>query len=160
MKRVSLYLFSSLCRTRRSSLFIIFMCCFCLYFCCVVSVSICVIRYFVDVIRRRFSSVFCYIVDVVEFACMMRCGTVDCLSPNCSGHGVCVGGECLCYAGYHGFDCSSQMAVADGNGSVLCVRDCRQHGMFDLRTQTCVCQSAWTGLHCETGASSTTLVTL
>ena len=84
------------------------------------------------------------------------CGwAVDCLSPNCSGHGVCVAGQCLCYIGYHGSDCSLPTThLADANGSVLCVRDCSQHGVFNFDTQTCVCQAGWTGRSCETGSSS------
>jgi len=76
--------------------------------------------------------------------------TVDCLSPNCSGHGVCVRGECLCYARYRGSDCSLPAA----SDTVVCVRDCSQHGVFDFDKQTCLCQLGWTGGDCETGSSS------
>jgi len=79
--------------------------------------------------------------------------TVDCVSRNCSGHGACVRGQCLCYAGYHGSDCSLQTTTPDANFSVLCVRDCSRHGVFDVRSQTCVCQSGWTGYSCENGSS-------
>lgn len=89
-----------------------------------------------------------------EFACVVLCGAVDCLSPNCSGHGVCLRGECLCYPGYRGSDCSLSAVVADANDSVVCVRDCSQHGVFDFGTQTCLCQLGWTGRGCETGSFS------
>jgi len=80
-----------------------------------------------------------------------RC-TVDCLSPNCSGHGVCVAGDCLCYADYHGSDCSLQVVLPDGNCSLVCARDCSQHGVFDFAKQTCLCQWGWTGRNCQTGS--------
>jgi len=78
---------------------------------------------------------------------------VDCLSPNCSGRGVCVGGECLCYGGYHGADCSLS------SDSVVCVPDCSRHGLLESDKQTCVCQSGWTGHNCETGWSTSAIYT-
>lgn len=98
-----------------------------------------------------------FVTSWVCVRCVMWCWVVDCLSANCSGHGVCVHGECLCYRGYHGSDCSLSLIVADSTDSVLCVRDCSQHGVFAFSEQTCVCQMGWTGRNCETGRSSTSL---
>lgn len=77
---------------------------------------------------------------------------VDCLSPNCSGNGICIaGGQCRCFSGFWGSDCS--LSLHFGNAT-LCVRDCSGHGTFDFPSQSCFCESGWTGADCEIGRYS------
>mmetsp|Transcript_137033 Transcript_137033/g.382079 ORF Transcript_137033/g.382079 Transcript_137033/m.382079 type:complete len:677 (-) Transcript_137033:372-2402(-) len=51
----------------------------------------------------------------------------------CSGHGDCVHGVCMCHAGYHGPNCSTQGC-------------CSAHGT--CKSGSCVCDEGWTGRDC------------
>jgi hypothetical protein len=68
---------------------------------------------------------------------------VDCLDPQCSGHGVCVKGECLCSPGWGGPDCESPLPA--------CQEQCSGHGNYLPDSGTCTCDSSWTGSDCSTG---------
>ena len=74
--------------------------------------------------------------------------TVDCLLPNCSGNGVCVLGECVCYKGYTGTDCSIPDKI---NITHLCAKNCSGHGLYNVEEGKCECERLFTGVDCETG---------
>jgi len=76
---------------------------------------------------------------------------VDCLLPNCSGNGVCSLGQCVCYKGYKGTDCSIQDKI---NITHLCAKDCSGHGLYNPDSGSCECESLFTGSDCETGNCS------
>ena len=59
---------------------------------------------------------------------------------NCSGHGKCVDGLCLCRSGYIGDSCNRVIGI--------CPRNCTGHGACDERTATCVCDPGFTGADC------------
>ena len=60
---------------------------------------------------------------------------------NCSGHGACRRGTCVCDAGWAGVGC----------GEVACSRvDCGAHGR--CVRGTCRCRAPWHGARCELGA--------
>lgn len=67
----------------------------------------------------------------------------DCLDPMCSGHGVCVQGECHCSTGWGGVNCETSLPV--------CQEQCSGHGTFLLDTGLCSCEPQWTGPDCSTG---------
>lgn len=71
---------------------------------------------------------------------------VDCLDPDCSDHGVCVSGMCICRKGWKGNDCSDPDTDA-----LRCLPDCSGHGQFDLELQKCVCDEKWIGPDCSQG---------
>lgn len=56
---------------------------------------------------------------------------------NCSGHGVCVGGSCLCNSGWGGPACDGPSC------NPPCVHGTCQEG------QTCSCQEGWQGTQCQ-----------
>lgn len=70
--------------------------------------------------------------------------TVDCPHPNCSGHGFCADGTCICKKGWKGTDCATM-----DQDALQCLPDCSGHGTFDLDTQTCTCESKWSGDDCS-----------
>ncbi|CAI5793784.1 teneurin-1-like, partial [Podarcis lilfordi] len=66
----------------------------------------------------------------------------DCLDPMCSGHGVCVQGECHCSMGWGGVSCETSLPI--------CQEQCSGHGSFLLDTGVCNCDPKWTGSDCST----------
>lgn len=68
---------------------------------------------------------------------------VDCLDPQCAGHGVCVKGECLCSPGWGGTSCESPLPA--------CQDQCSGHGTYMPESGTCVCEHNWTGSDCYIG---------
>ena len=73
--------------------------------------------------------------------------SVDCLMPNCSGNGVCVGAQCLCWRGYTGPDCS----LTEPDNVTVCSPNCSGRGVFYPSHQNCTCAPGWTGPQCEIG---------
>lgn len=71
---------------------------------------------------------------------------VDCTNPNCSGHGVCVEGNCICKKGWKGVNCDEM-----DKDALQCLPDCSGHGTFDLEAQTCQCEPMWSGDDCSKG---------
>lgn len=71
---------------------------------------------------------------------------VDCPNPNCSGHGVCVEGNCICKKGWKGVNCNEM-----DKDALQCLPDCSGHGTFDLEAQTCECEPMWSGDDCSKG---------
>uniref|UniRef100_A0A803TF16 Teneurin transmembrane protein 1 n=1 Tax=Anolis carolinensis TaxID=28377 RepID=A0A803TF16_ANOCA len=61
----------------------------------------------------------------------------DCLDPMCSGHGVCVQGECHCSMGWGGVNCETSLPV--------CQEQCSGHGTFLLDSGMCQCEEGWIG---------------
>ena len=70
----------------------------------------------------------------------------DCPDPNCSEHGFCVEGSCVCRQGWRGPTCNTVDHEAR-----QCLPDCAGHGDFDLETQKCICKGQWTGNDCSKG---------
>lgn len=68
---------------------------------------------------------------------------MDCADPQCSGHGVCVRGECVCSAGWAGVSCDDPLPA--------CQEQCSGHGTYLPESDTCACQPNWTGPDCYTG---------
>ncbi|OQR79684.1 teneurin-3-like [Tropilaelaps mercedesae] len=68
---------------------------------------------------------------------------VDCIDPDCSGHGVCLSGQCVCKKGWKSADCSQPDEEA-----LRCLPDCSGHGRFDVELQRCVCDVPWSGPDC------------
>lgn len=73
---------------------------------------------------------------------------VDCLLPNCSGNGVCALGQCVCYKGFKGTDCSIPDKI---NITHLCTKNCSGHGTYNVEEGTCECERFFMGRDCETG---------
>jgi len=71
---------------------------------------------------------------------------VDCPNPNCSGHGVCVEGTCICKKGWKGVNCDEM-----DKDALQCLPDCSGHGTFDLEAQSCQCEPMWSGEDCSKG---------
>lgn len=80
------------------------------------------------------------------FLTQCKFSLVDCLDPDCSDHGVCVSGMCICRKGWKGNDCSDPDTDA-----LRCLPDCSGHGQFDLELQKCVCDEKWIGPDCSQG---------
>lgn len=68
---------------------------------------------------------------------------VDCVDPQCGGHGVCVRGECVCSVGWTGVNCDDPLPA--------CQEQCSGHGTYLPESDTCACQPNWTGPDCYTG---------
>lgn len=65
------------------------------------------------------------------------------MDPMCSGHGVCIQGECHCSTGWGGVNCETPLPV--------CQEQCSGHGTFLMDTGLCSCEPQWTGSDCSTG---------
>lgn len=68
--------------------------------------------------------------------------------PNCSGNGVCALGECVCYKGFKGTDCSIPDKL---NITHLCTKNCSGHGIYNVEDGKCECERFFTGKDCDTG---------
>ncbi|XP_041843799.1 N-acetylglucosamine-1-phosphodiester alpha-N-acetylglucosaminidase isoform X2 [Melanotaenia boesemani] len=60
-----------------------------------------------------------------------------CQPANCSGHGDCMDGHCLCQKGWHGDACDS----------LVCQSACGPHGL--CTPNGCVCDAGWRGKNCS-----------
>jgi len=64
-------------------------------------------------------------------------------TPDCSAHGMCVTGDCLCSLGWGVENKGDPNACADP----VCPIDCGEHGM--CQSNVCVCQHGWQGPACR-----------
>ena len=108
---------------------------------------------------------------------MVCCGRYEeCEVPDCSGHGHCEDGKCICMKGYKGEfcrdpDCPDPDCSGHGyciQGACVCRKgwlgaDCGQadpaarscdpgcggHGSLDSRSGRCVCDPGWSGADCS-----------
>ena len=88
-----------------------------------------------------------YSVSLIFFTIFfLKFFSADCPDPNCSDHGFCVEGSCVCRQGWRGPTC----ATVDHEAR-QCLPDCSGHGDFDLETQKCICRGQWTGNDCSKG---------
>ena len=89
-----------------------------------------------------------YLFNLVNFLLIffLKIFLADCPDPNCSDHGFCVEGSCVCRQGWRGPTC----ATVDHEAR-QCLPDCSGHGDFDLETQKCICRGQWTGNDCSKG---------
>ena len=69
------------------------------------------------------------------------CEKVSCPSPNCSNHGVCMNGQCVCFGNYTGADCAQLMAATSSL--------CSSHGSFDYASKSCRCERGWSSPDCS-----------
>lgn len=89
---------------------------------------------------------------MLAFICTLSvASSVDCVMSNCSGNGVCIHGQCMCFKGYRGNACSVPDKI---NVTQICAKDCSSHGVYDVETHRCVCERHFTGEDCETGNAS------
>lgn len=88
----------------------------------------------------RINQLFIYI-DVYNLL-----SVVDCMDPECGGHGTCVTGTCYCKAGWQGANCTTLDQQV-----YQCLPGCSEHGTYDLETASCICESYWTGPDCSQG---------
>jgi len=56
-----------------------------------------------------------------QFQVSLLNNTIDKCLNNCSMHGECVDGKCVCDPGYYGEDCSNKKCDKDCNGHGKCV---------------------------------------
>uniref|UniRef100_A0A673L7D2 N-acetylglucosamine-1-phosphodiester alpha-N-acetylglucosaminidase-like n=2 Tax=Sinocyclocheilus rhinocerous TaxID=307959 RepID=A0A673L7D2_9TELE len=60
-----------------------------------------------------------------------------CQPEDCSGHGRCVEGQCVCQQGWSGPGCAN----------LICQTECGEHGI--CTENGCVCDAGWMGLNCS-----------
>eukprot|EP00299_Pterocystis_sp_00344_P007694 c2608_g1_i1.p1 GENE.c2608_g1_i1~~c2608_g1_i1.p1 ORF type:complete len:446 (+),score=114.03 c2608_g1_i1:36-1340(+) len=75
-------------------------------------------------------------------SCNQFCGSCP---SNCSAHGTCSRGVCICDVGFGGESCSSVSAIS------TCPNNCSGHGLCKQvnGTFSCVCDSCYRGLDCS-----------
>jgi hypothetical protein len=72
--------------------------------------------------------------------------------PNeCSGHGACESGTCVCHQGYSGEDCSTEQFPPVVGRGCQTDTDCGTHGVCNRQNGagTCVCAEGWSGIDCD-----------
>lgn len=110
-----------------------------------------------------------------RFACVCDTGFIGQIcdtqfypcAPNCTLHGQCLDGECICEPGWSGVSCdifavvgnatlsssesteTANSTIAIRDSSACCPYNCSENGTCDLETCKCVCNADWTGLGCE-----------
>ena len=67
-------------------------------------------------------------------------GSLEQCTENCSGHGDCVGGTCLCSLGFFGEACNEK----------ACPLNCNGHGTCQP-SGSCECAAGWSGEACDGG---------
>mmetsp|Transcript_17848 Transcript_17848/g.20248 ORF Transcript_17848/g.20248 Transcript_17848/m.20248 type:complete len:811 (+) Transcript_17848:136-2568(+) len=74
----------------------------------------------------------------------------------CSGNGTCQSsGECKCFTGYSGEDCSQRETNLTLTGSpTSCLNNCSGNGLCDNASGLCKCFAPFTGSYCETSIES------
>lgn len=73
---------------------------------------------------------------------------VECHDSQCSGHGTCLDGSCMCEKHYAGVDCTT--FIAEDVHDECADPSCSGHGRCDVGL--CRCEAGWTGGSCETQA--------
>ena len=63
----------------------------------------------------------------------------------CSGHGQCVDGKCMCTTAYWGADCALRKSCPRGEAGDVC----SGHGTCDLENAMCICEQGWSGPACQ-----------
>lgn len=65
--------------------------------------------------------------------------TVNGCPQNCSRHGACSGGSCICDGGWDGDACDRE----------ICPNSCSGHGHCDTERRSCFCKDGWSGSDCS-----------
>ena len=72
------------------------------------------------------------------------CESVDC-PRNCSGHGRCDEGKCMCTGAFWGADCALLKSCPMGEGGIVC----SGHGSCEIEQATCQCADGFSGRACQ-----------